>query len=115
MASFDPWAVLAEIRGRNPAPSDGSAISRISGFSREPPPKAENENPDPPRFDWPDGVDYWLTRDAVTLAGLLNTGGTARLCPNGGIDAWDAAGRYRGFAPDLVRRLRAAGLLPPMP
>lgn len=62
---------------------------------------------------WPDGVDDWLTRDAVTLAGILNTGGTARFCPNGGLDVWRPDGRYLGFSPDLVRRLRAAGLLHP--
>lgn len=64
---------------------------------------------------WPDGADYWLTCDAVALAGILNMGGTARFCPNGGLDLWDAAGLYRGFSPDLVRRLRAAGLLLNMP
>lgn len=61
---------------------------------------------------WAAGADHWLTCHAVKLAGLLNMGGTARICPNDGIDAWDATGLYRGFAPDLVRRLRAAGLLP---
>lgn len=112
MASFDPWAVLAEIRGRNPAPSDGSPISRISGFSREPPPKAENENPDPPRFDWPDGVDYWLTHDAVNLAGILNRGGTYRWCRDGSLDMWRENGLYVGFSPGKIAALRAAGLLP---
>ena len=34
---------------------------------------------------WPDGVDYWLTHDAVKLAGILNMGGTARWCPTGGL------------------------------
>jgi len=61
---------------------------------------------------WPDGVDYWLTHDAVKLAGILNMGGTARWCPTGGLDMWRADGRYLGFGPHKVAALRAAGLLP---
>lgn len=101
--------MLAEIRGRNPAPSDGSAIS---SFSRGAAPKAENENPAPARFDWPDGVDYWLTRDAVTLAGIMNMGGSYRWCPIGGLDMWREDGRFVGFGPHKIAALRAAGLLP---
>lgn len=66
----------------------------------------------PPPTPWPEGVDYWLTRAAVTLAGLINTGGEAGFCLSGGIDAWDARGRYRGFSPNVVARMREAGLLP---
>ena len=112
MSGFDPWAALAEIRGRDPAPPSNDAISRISSFSGKAPPQAENENPAPARFDWPEGVDYWLTHDAVKLAGILNMGGTYRWCPTGGLDVWDAAGLYRGFSPGIVRRLRESGLLP---
>ena len=61
---------------------------------------------------WPDGVDYWLTHDAVKLAGILNMGGTARWCPTGGLDLWCANGRYVGFGLHKVAALRAAGLLP---
>ena len=112
MSGFDAWAMLAEIRGRDPAPPDASPVSRISSFSRGAAPKAENENPPPAHFDWPDGVDYWLTHDAVKQAGILNMGGTARWCPTGGLDMWREDGSYRGFSPSLVRRLREAGLLP---
>lgn len=86
MSGFDPWAVLAEIRQHDPAPPGGGAISRISSFSRGAAPKGENENPPPARFEWPDGVDCWLTHDAVTLAVILNTGGTYRWCPTGGLE-----------------------------
>lgn len=112
MSGFDPWAALAEIRGRDPAPPASATISRISGFSRGAAPKAENENPAPPRFDWPDHVDFWLTHDAVTLAGILNMGGSYRWCPTGGLDMWRADGRYVGFGPHKIAALRAAGLLP---
>lgn len=66
--------------------------------------------PDAPA--WPEGANYWLTHDAAALAGILNMGGTARFCPNGGLDVWQADGRYVGFSPDLVRRLAEAELLP---
>lgn len=66
----------------------------------------------PPRFDWPDGVDYWLTHDAVTLAGILNMGGSYRWCPTGGLDMWRDDGRYVGLGPHTIAALRAAGLLP---
>jgi hypothetical protein len=112
MSGFDPWAVLAEIRGRDPAPPASDTISRISGFSRDAPLKAENENPAPARLDWPDGVDYWLTLDAVTLAGILNMGGSYRWCPTGGLDMWREDGRFVGFGPHKIAALRAAGLLP---
>lgn len=112
VSGFDPWAALAEIRGCDPAPSDGSAISRNSRISREATPQAENENAAPARFDWPDCVDYWLTHDAVRLAGILNLGGTARVCPNGGLDVWREDGRYLGISADLAGRLRLARLLP---
>ena len=68
---------------------------------------------DPAAPAWPDGVDYWLTHDAVKLAGILNTGGTARWCPSGGLDMWREDDRYVGFSPPLIARLRAADLLPP--
>ncbi|UPY35427.1 hypothetical protein [Sediminicoccus sp. KRV36] len=61
---------------------------------------------------WPEGVDYWLTKDAAEISGIVNTGGTGRVCSNGGLDMWRENGLYRGFAPDLVRRLREVGLLP---
>ena len=112
VSGFDPWAALAEIRARDAAPPATDVISRISDFSREAPPKAENENPAPARFDWPEGVDYWLTHDAVKLAGILNTGGTYRWCPSGGLDLWRECGLYVGFGPLKIAALRAAGLLP---
>lgn len=112
MSGFDPWAALAAIRGRDPAPPASDAISRISGFSRGAPPQAENENPAPARFDWPDGVDFWLTHDAVKLAGILNMGGSYRWCPTGGLDMWREDGRYVGFGRHKIEALRVAGLLP---
>lgn len=112
MPGFDPWAVLAEIRQRDPAPPGGGAISRISSSSRGTAPKAENENPAPPRFAWPDGVDYWLTHDAVTLAGILNTGGSYRWSPTGDLDMWRDDGRYVGFGRHKIEALRLAELLP---
>ena len=57
-------------------------------------------------------MDYWLTHDAVTLAGILSMGGTYRWCPSGGLDMWREDGRYVGFGPQRVAALRAAGLLP---
>ena len=79
--------------------------------------RAENENAPPPtsrpaRFNWPEGVDYWLTHDAVKLAGILNTGGTYRWCPSGGLDLWRECGLYVGFGPLRIAVLRAVGLLP---
>ena len=61
---------------------------------------------------WPDGVEHWLANDAVKLAGIMNTGGTVRWCPGGGLDMWRADGRYLGFGPHKLAALRAAGLLP---
>ena len=61
---------------------------------------------------WPEAVDFWLTKDAAEISGIVNTGGTARFCSNGGLDLWREDGLYRGFSPDLVRRSREAGLLP---
>ena len=57
-------------------------------------------------------MDPWLVRAAAMLAGLIATGCEVQLCPSGGIDAWDVVGRYRGFLPSVVARLRAAALLP---
>lgn len=79
--------------------------------------RAENENAPSasvplPAFDWPEGVDYRLTHDAVKLAGILNMGGTYRWCPTGGLDMWREDGRYVGFGPHKIAALRAAGLLP---
>lgn len=60
----------------------------------------------------PEGMDPWLLRSATMLARLVNTGCEVQLCPSGGIDAWDVVGRYRGFSPSVVARLREAALLP---
>lgn len=65
----------------------------------------------PPRP--PAAVDLWLNRQALTLAGILNMGGTARPSPDGGLDVWRADGRYLGISPALAREMRAAGLLHP--
>ena len=112
MPGFDPWARLAEIRGRDPAPPDASAVSDISSFSREAAPKAENENPPQSAFDWPADVDYWLTYDAVKLAGIRKMGGAYRWRRSGGFDMWREDGRYAGFGRCKIAALRAAGLLP---
>jgi hypothetical protein len=58
-------------------------------------------------------MDYWLTHDAVKLAGILNMGGTARWCTSGGLDLWREDAGYVGFSRALIVRLRAADLLPP--
>ena len=93
---------------REPAPLPVLALAASPAPARV----AREQDLDPAAPAWPEGVDYWLTRDAVTLAGILNTGGSYRWCPTGGLDMWREDGRYVGFGADKVAALRAAGLLP---
>ena len=78
--------------------------------------RGENDNAPPaaplPAFDWPDGVDYWLTKHATRLAGVLNMGGTYRWCSDGSLDMRRADGDAVVFGPHTIAALRVAGLLP---
>ena len=74
--------------------------------------RAHEQDVEPAGPVWPEGADYWLTHDAVKLAGILNMGGAYRWCRDGSLDMWRADGGYVGFSPGKIAALRAAGLLP---
>lgn len=93
---------------REPAPLPVLALA----VSPAPANVAREQDLDPSAPAWPDGVDHWLTHDAVKLAGILNLGGSYRWCPSGGLDMWREDGRYLGVGPGKIAALRAAGLLP---
>lgn len=95
--------------GWHPSRSSPPPEAHSSRRHHEPPPASSCSLPPSAQSE---GTDPWLLRAAAMLAGLINTGGEVQLCPSGGIDAWDVVGRYRGFSPNVVARLRAAALLP---
>jgi hypothetical protein len=67
-------------------------------------------DPDPLR----DGLlaGAWLLQPAARLRWHVEAGHEWRWCAAGGLDVFDAEGRYWGIARGLVDQMREAGLLP---
>jgi hypothetical protein len=116
MAVVSLREVAARLRAleaaREPAPLPVPALVARVAAPPAPASPAPEQDLDPAASVWPAGAGYWLTHDAVTLAGILNMGGTYRWCPSGDLDMWREDGRYVGFGPHKITALRAAGLLP---
>ena len=74
--------------------------------------RAENENQPPEPSPWPEGADYFLTRDATRISGLISTGCDWRWCPDGGLEIVKENGLLWAMSPTYSRRLEAARLLP---
>jgi len=109
-ATFDPWAMLATLRGQDQAPADPiSSFSRISRggashpeIAREPAngpePLAGRDPIAPLACHWP------LAR----LAALIAEGASLLPCPHGGLNWQRPCGRMAWFSASTLMRLRAA-------
>jgi len=122
-ATFDPWAMLATLRGQDQAPADPiSSFSRISRGGASYPEIAREPANDPEPLAEPDPIaplyqpgapvvpaSYW---PGVRLAELEAEGATPLLCPFGGQNWQRPDGRETWFSCATMLRLHAAGLVP---
>lgn len=109
-----PVAVVPTAPPAIPAPEQDLAPTGTTWPDGEAPPPWCHPGPIVP-LHRPGGVvapDLWLNRLAGNLARVMAEGATARPCPSGGLDFERPCGRRVSFSAEVVREMRAAGLLP---